>query len=792
MNDIYLFGGPPQDPALLLLAALLSLGASLAAFRLRQRVCDTRGLVRISWIFLCGLEAGGGIWATHLIGILALRSHVASGYDTLRVLEALLVSVAGAALAFGVGWSGREPLRVVAGGLLLALAVAATHYVALSAWQLEARIDFEPITVWCSVVAGVVLGTAALMAGGAQRDWRRQAAGAVRLTLAVGAVHMVGVAAMTLTPDAGVRLPAGLIDAGVLGLLVVMLTVVLTLVGVGAAYIDDASSRDALQRSRRLADAAREGIVVLDGDGRIVDCNTAFGRMTGTDVEALRGAGLSAAGLHMPDDDLPLDRTCEAVVKPADEEGFPVEVFARALAESGRGGEGVAVVAVRDLRERREAERLIRHLADHDGLTGLPNRAALHRELADRVERAAVRGGSVMVACINVDNSKEVNETYGHAAGDRLLVKVAERLNRHVTAGGGFAARVGGNEFAFAFHDASIELATATDFLTRLSAQLQRPFEADGLRLAPAVSMGVTGHPHDAGGVSELLSHADLALKEAREHRGEPFRFFRHDYQQAVSRRRETARDLRIAVAEDQLVVFYQPQADVRTGEICGFEALVRWRHPERGLLGPDAFIPLAEETGLIAELGDWVLRRACADAAAWPRTLSVAVNLSPLQLGKSSLVTRVHEVLIETGLPPARLDLEITETALTADFQGALDKLRRLKGLGLGVAMDDFGTGYSSLSTLHSFPFDKIKIDKSFVDGVGKLERSAVLVRSVLGIGRGLGIPVVAEGVETAAQLDFLRGEECAEVQGYLIGRPAPLEAHAELLAAVARRAAA
>lgn len=238
-----------------------------------------------------------------------------------------------------------------------------------------------------------------------------------------------------------------------------------------------------------------------------------------------------------------------------------------------------------------------------------------------------------------------------------------------------------------------------------------------------------------------------------------------------------TIKELAHAIETEGLIVHYQPLARADNGEVCGFEALVRWKHPTRGMIPPLDFIPLAEETGLIAPLGDWVLRRACADAAGWLRPLTVAVNLSALQLQQQELPARVHEILIETGLPPARLELEITETALIVDTQRALDTLRRLKALGVHIAMDDFGTGFSSLSTLQSFPFDKLKIDKTFVGALHRDARGTAIVRAVLGLGRSLNIPVVAEGVETADQLEFLRGEHCAQVQGWLIGRPAPAE---------------
>jgi EAL domain-containing protein (putative c-di-GMP-specific phosphodiesterase class I) len=259
---------------------------------------------------------------------------------------------------------------------------------------------------------------------------------------------------------------------------------------------------------------------------------------------------------------------------------------------------------------------------------------------------------------------------------------------------------------------------------------------------------------------------------------------------QAVRERSRLARDLRDAIGSNQFEVHYQPIASAADQRICGFEALTRWRHPEHGMVPPDKFITLAEQEGLILALGDWVLRAAAQEAASWPDHISISVNLSPMQLTEPDLPGKVREILFETGLAARRLVLEVTETALITDQQAALDALRRLKAMGLRIAMDDFGTGFSSLSTLHSFPFDKIKIDKQFVDGIGRDARSAVIVKAVLGIGRGLGVPVVAEGVETMDQIVFLRAEGCDELQGYFIGRPAPAATFGDVLSPGGARA--
>ena len=373
-----------------------------------------------------------------------------------------------------------------------------------------------------------------------------------------------------------------------------------------------------------------------------------------------------------------------------------------------------------------------------------------------------------------------------------LLAKVGERLKR-LAGATEHTSRLGGNAFAFFVVSPTREVSDEGSrlFLAQVLEVLRRPFVWEARAVEPQVCIGIAASPQDSGSVAELMMHAESARMAADEEGRDGVFFFRRDLHEALNAQRALAQDLRRAIAADELTVFYQPQARAEDGVLCGFEALVRWDHPELGFLPPDRFIGVAEATGVVGALGEWVLRRACLDAMTWPEPVPVAVNLSPLQVGEAELPRRVHEILLETGLPPGRLELEITETALFRDYQRALDTLRRLKALGIRIAMDDFGTGFSSLSTLQSFPFDKIKIDKSFVQGVGVLQRSTVIVRAVLGIGRGLAIPVVAEGVETAEQMAFLRDEMCSTVQGYLIGRPGPVELHAALFAGarIARR---
>jgi diguanylate cyclase len=428
--------------------------------------------------------------------------------------------------------------------------------------------------------------------------------------------------------------------------------------------------------------------------------------------------------------------------------------------------------------DKRAAER-IAHMAHHDPLTGLPNRAAFAKQFATVLDRSAAAGSSFAILCIDLDRFKEINDLFGHPAGDLVLREVSDRLLTAVK--GEFIARLGGDEFTIIVQGGGQQTPGASVAESVLSAMSEN-LEIDGHRIAVGVSVGVAIYPHDGADAATLLSNADAALYRAKAEGRGTIRFFAVEMDQQLREKRSLQHDLRSALERGELRLFYQPQATTG-GDVTGFEALARWQHPKRGMVPPAEFIPVAEESSLIISIGEWVLREACTEAASWPRPLQIAVNLSPAQFRQGDLPTLVHTILLQTGLSPSRLELEITEGVLIGDFARALSILRRLKGLGVRIAMDDFGTGYSSLSYLQSFPFDKIKIDRSFIANVQSNHQSAAIVRAVIALARGLDVPVVAEGVETSEQLEFLAQEFCSEIQGYLIGKPSPIAAYSGMI---------
>jgi diguanylate cyclase (GGDEF)-like protein/PAS domain S-box-containing protein len=523
---------------------------------------------------------------------------------------------------------------------------------------------------------------------------------------------------------------------------------------------------------RDLTDAAVEGLVLCNGD-TIVTVNQSFARLAGLTSDQIVGQSLAA---WIPDSSkrnklfAALGQAVETELRNGDGTLLPVELIARQINYNGALHN---VVAFRDLRDRRNAEAQIRYLAHHDPLTGLDNRASfdqrLDREI--RLHRRAKR--QMALLCLDLDGFKEVNDIYGHATGDRVLQDIARHLSS-VLVDGQMLARLGGDEFAII-----APLVTDPVQVGQLADTLLKSlkWDEDGVPAGlVSVSIGIALYPSDAKDRTELLSSADAALYRAKTEGKGTYRFFEAAMGAQIRERRSIEHDLRSAVANNELSLAYQPQAQVDTGEVNGFEVLLRWTHPTRGKVPPSIFIPIAEDSGLILKIGEWVMRKACREAAAWMRPLTIAVNVSALQLTSDGFVEFVQSTLSQTKLPPERLEIEITETALIRDPNRALQTLQKLKALGVNIAMDDFGTGYSSLSNLRAFPFDKIKIDRSFIQAVHTNPQAAAIVRAVLGLGRGLGLPVIAEGVETSEELRFLGLEGCTEAQGYLFGRPAPI----------------
>ena len=468
-------------------------------------------------------------------------------------------------------------------------------------------------------------------------------------------------------------------------------------------------------------------------------------------------------------------------------DGSEIEVltYARRLQFGDRPAVLVAVV---DVTERRQAEARIAYMAHHDALTGLPNRVQFQQRVDEILTQVTESGGCAAVLYLDLDRFKFINDSLGHPTGDQYLKAVAKRL-RDCVGPSHMVARLGGDEFAVILADAPGPDEVGK-IASRLVQALGQRYDIQGNELIGGASIGIVMAPYDGASHETLLRNADMALYRAKADGRGRYNFFEPEMERRAHLRRTLELDLRKAFESAELELFYQPLVNVKANAISGFEALLRWRHPERGMVSPAEFVPLAEEIGLIVPMGEWVLRRACTEAALWPGDVKVAVNLSPVQFRSKGLVQAVLSALAHAGLPPARLELEITESVLLAETSANIATLHQLRELGVRISLDDFGTGYSSLSYLRSFPFDKIKIDQSFVREMSQRTDCLAIVQSVASLGASLGMPTVAEGIETEDQLRQIQAAGCTDAQGYYFGRPKPARELVHTLAALKHKA--
>jgi diguanylate cyclase (GGDEF)-like protein/PAS domain S-box-containing protein len=542
---------------------------------------------------------------------------------------------------------------------------------------------------------------------------------------------------------------------------------------------------------------------IIDQQGRVTDftivtTNSRAAQLTGLGKEQLAGQRMSAMLPGAFSAGIFADLAAVALSGVTHE----TEWLTRALPQGERwlyrqavAVEGGVVAIVRDITERKLAEGRIRHLAHHDDLTGLPNRSLLRERLEEAIGAAAGNGGAVGLAFIDLDGFKLVNDALGHNAGDALLKVVGARMARCLGAGDTLA-RFGGDEFVILLPALAGEPASITPLLERVRQAVTEPVLVEGQEVQVSCSIGVTFYPRDGVDANVMMMHADVAMYRAKELGNDNVQFYASEMNASIDEKLVLLEGLRDALdtcADDhagpcQFELLYQPKVDLRSGRLFGVEALIRWHHPEQGLVSPERFIGLAEESGLIVPIGEWVLRTACAQSVAWRAAglppVSMSVNVSARQFEDKRLVERIADALRASGLPPEGLEVEVTESLIMRDLSRSVDKMRELKAMGVSLSIDDFGTGYSSLSALKSFPISRLKIDKSFVADLADRADDQAIALAVISLGHKLNLRVIAEGVETEQQRDFLRANDCDEMQGYLFSRPLPAQALARLLA--------
>jgi diguanylate cyclase (GGDEF)-like protein len=600
-----------------------------------------------------------------------------------------------------------------------------THFIAMLAYEPGAPVAFAPVLTVISLLVAVVGSFVSFVVAGSVRNHWAPAVGGGLLGVAVASMHYTGMLAYRVQ---------GTIDWD-LGFLIVSVLVSVLF----SALSLHVACRETGKGTRPMA----AGLLIL-----------AIISLHFTGMTAFKVTPIAIRGIYN---------------NPADMQAMAVAVAMVGFIILG----AVLASYLIDDKTRSDSLTRLREMAMSDALTAIANRAHFNDYLDVKLEKCRIENRKFALASIDLDRFKEINDTRGHSAGDEVLKVLAERM-RSVPIADLFLARVGGDEFAAIFSIRDRQAAEAA--ASAIRAEIVKPIPFETIEIHPGASIGIAIFPDDAKDKIGLVNNADLALYRAKNDFSHKICSYDGSMDEVAKRRRTLAADLRSAIEANQLELYYQAQTSVSSGAVTGYEVLLRWKHPERGFIPPLEFIPLAEENGLILQLGEWVLRKACAESRNWDHQMKIAVNLSPVQFLHPNLSGLVREILEESGMPADRLELELTESAIISDKERTLATLNEIKALGVTIALDDFGTGYSSLDTLRAFPFDKIKLDRSFMHEVETSNQARAIIRAVLALGKSLEIPVLAEGIETANQLDILHEEGCDAAQGFYLGRPAPL----------------
>ena len=785
MFQVYTCLTNDHDWRLVVLAGAVCLLASAVAVILFHRAQATTGGTQFVWLALDAAAAGCGIWATHFIAMLAYDPAIGTGYNLAITILSLLIAVliTGAGLAAALLDLGRWTAAF--GGAVVGGGIAAMHYTGMMALEVPGRMTWAPNLVVASIVLGIAFGSFALHFAARRDDWVNTVIATILFALAILLMHFTAMGAVLVVADPTRINDAAALSPAALSLVIAgIVTIVLGICLVAA--LSDRQANGKLQQQKILLDTALEnmsqGLCMFDADGRIVLFNERYAKMMGFPAASLRGLSL-----------LDLIKYRKAAGEIVDD---PQEFFARVVAAAHEGKsntriietsakralriieqpmqEGGWVSTLEDITEWREAQAQISHMAHHDALTGLANRTQLVEKLQNALTALPSRGGGIAVHFIDLDRFKSVNDTLGHDGGDFLLRTVAERL-RSVVRIDDMVARLGGDEFVVVQTGVS-DRDQVKEFARRLTSAVTAPMKLREQAIVATVSVGVAVAPADGSNPERLLKSADLALYKAKADGRNCIRFFLAEMDTELQARFKLEKIVREAVLRDGFELHYQPVFEISERRLVGFEALIRLPAEDGTLIPPLVFIPVAEDLRLIDKVGAWVLREACRTAATWPEYLTVAVNLSPAQFLAGSVSDIVAAALKEAGLAAHRLELEITETLLLGNSEATMAELQTLKAMGVAIVMDDFGTGYSSLSYLWRFPFDKIKIDRSFMQGFEGSSRDAkVVVKTIIALGRELNMRVTVEGVETATQLAFLDKADGDQVQGFFFGRPVP-----------------
>ena len=777
------------------LAALVCVATALTTFLMYSIACASQDGRRLGWAVLTGVCAGSGIWATHFVAMLAYQGALPTHYEPLATLGSLVFAIALAVCGFALSARGGRWL-IGLGGAIVGIAIGVTHYVGMHALLVPGDLSWDASLVITSLAIGVVLSTAAMLAFHLKTGPAAILSASGLLTLAICGLHFTAMGAVTIQPDPTLPFQGDGINRVEMALAVAAVTFVVLLTAHAAAAIQKTNLRceAVLREQNSLFEAAVHhlpmGLSMFDGEQRLIMCNSAYRALYDlTDELACKGTRFSDLILDYvrreggSDDGTHLDNARSWIAEHLSKLKLGNKFTETIHLRDGRcifkrvgpitGGGWVDVQE--DVTAVRQSGDKLEWLARHDALTGIANRFQFRERLERQFECYDPRSGFAL-HWIDLDRFKEINDTYGHQVGDGYLQSVAHRLATSLRAGD-LVGRLGGDEFAI------LQLGggrkdLAEQFAARILKTISQPHDVLGHKLDANASIGIALAPQHGEDPDQLFSHADAALYNAKCHGRGVAIVYEPGSTESASAPNPLRAELQQAVERDEFVLHYQPIVDLREPKVSSFEALMRWKHPTRGMIPPSDFIPLAEETKLIVRMGAWALRQACKDAKSWPDSIRVSVNLSAVQIENCDLYEVVTEILEATGLEAHRLQLEITETVLMHDRQRTQTMLRKLQRLGVEIALDDFGTCFATLNYLRSFPFNKIKIDRSFIHDVSSQHDNLAIARSVADLASELNIRSVAEGVETAADLAVVRSAGYDEAQGFYFSLPVPARA--------------
>ncbi|MFX3636251.1 MAG: EAL domain-containing protein [Candidatus Pristimantibacillus sp.] len=787
--------------SIVLLSYIIAVTASYAALDLAGRVSAVRDQrSRMLWLVGGAVFMGFGIWSMHFVGMLAYELSVPVSYDFMWVVISILVAILASLVALHIVGSKKLGIkRLLVGGALMAIGIASMHYIGMTAMSVS--IYYDPLLFAVSIAIALIASVAALWLSFYFRNdhsWRgvfNKLGSGLVMGAAIAGMHYTGMAAARFRPGNNVDLVPGLeINQEPLAYVVALGTfIILAFVLFGVFFDKRLASKDEeiVEHEnwyKSLYENHMDGIITVDIHNKIIDINPAAYRILGIHMsDYINKPASTLLELHVEHyrehakqifhsslQDGVLKMTESVVVHP---EGYEINLNSLSIPVIIDGDVQGTYLIFRDITEEKRSKDKIQYMAYHDELTGLPNRRLLKQMLEDMIHQEILEKSSFALFFMDIDRFKIINDSIGHAYGDQFLQIVTERLYQATEGLKVTIARMGGDEFTLIIHGDPIEDAAA-QIAQRLIESIQIPYRLLDNDFYVSASVGIAVYPEHGTNAEQLIKNADAAMYEVKRNGKNGYHFYTKQLDDHMMEKIELESALRKAVKQNELIIHYQPQINQRTQQVVGIEALLRWIHPDKGMISPGVFIPIAEETGLIGEIGTWVLRESCLQMNHWVKQynweIPVSVNLSTQQFHQDNLVKEVESILEETGLLPRFLELEITESMMM-DATRSSQTLRELSSLGIRISMDDFGTGYSSLSYLKLFPIHKLKIDRSFIQDITNNDDDRAIVATIISMAQNLKMSVIAEGVETKEQLELLLENGCDEIQGYYYSKPIP-----------------